>query len=192
MQCCPCRRTRPRIGRPVEAPARSIPQHAAAFFHPVQRRIGEYGVEWILESEPGRVGQDERERGIILPRLAKHFFGIVQAHHLSAAFCDLRGQLPGAAANIQNPLAAAWLQQFQETRSELPNVGVLAFVALRVPGRNSRSFAARFDFLGGLDRVLGLRPEDLRRPPARIADKTSLNSSCFFRSFFDGGACSCR
>src|SRR5713226_4771693 len=109
---------------------------------------------------------------------------------MSAGFCDLGGQLPGATAYIQNPLTAARLQQFQETRSELPNIGVLPLITLRVPGRTHTFLLRTLAFFTGLTETSDSAGGSAA--PGTTEDRTSLNNSCFFRSFFDGGACSCR
>src|SRR5580704_6827803 len=149
--------------------------------------------------EAGGILQDELEVWIVLARLAQHLRRTVEAHHLGTGRGYLSGQLTGAAAEIQNPFTGTGLKQFHQAASELPNVGMLAFVLLRVPG--TQAFLPRaFPFLGfsaasgsasGSASVTasGTTSGTAAGPAAA---RTSLNSSAFLRSFLEGGACSLR
>src|ERR1700693_330561 len=132
---------------------------------------------------------------VILARLTQHFRGTVQAHHLHTRRGYVSGQLSRAATEIQYPLALARPKQLQQAASEMPNVGVPAFVLLRVP--RAQAFLPRaFPFwgfsvaAGSISDTASLTSSGV--VPGTAAARTSLNHSAFLRSFLDGGASSLR
>ena len=105
-----------------------------------------------------------------------------------------RGQVSGAAAEVEDALAGLRREQIDQVSPELPNVGVIALVSADVP--------ARADAHAFLPRALGFFPvsgaaaataaSGAGVAPSPVAlDRTSLNNSAFFKSFLEGGACSC-
>src|SRR5215469_16773801 len=65
--------------------------------------------------------------------LANHFGGAVNANHVGARGCDLRGEMTRAAADVQDALARLRVEQFQKPGSHLPDKGVLFIVKPSIP-----------------------------------------------------------
>ena len=120
--------TTARFQRPRHALNRSL-----RFADPMQGGIGEHGIEGGFHMEIARIGQLKFQLRKILPGLRDHGKRSIQAHHLRAAFRNLRGQMPGAGTHVQHPFAWLWSQHVQQRRARLPHERMPVIVERTVP-----------------------------------------------------------
>jgi hypothetical protein len=101
----------------------------------MQSRIGEHGIELLVEVHGGGVPEDKFQVWVVLAGLADHLRRGIQAKNVRAAFGDLLRQASRTAAEIENSLPRFGLQQFDYIRSELPDERMPGFVKFRIPSR---------------------------------------------------------
>ena len=100
---------------------------------PMQHRIREDGVELAVEREGADVVGLEREAREILTGLGDHGGGAIDAKHLCAGSGDLRSQVTGAAADVEDALAGLGSEQRQKVAAEFPDEGVGSVVESGIP-----------------------------------------------------------
>ena len=100
---------------------------------PMQHRIREDGVELAVERERADVVGLEREAREILTGLGDHGGGAIDAEHLRAGSGDLRSQVTGAAADVEDALAGLGGEQGQKVAPEFPDEGVRRVVESGIP-----------------------------------------------------------
>lgn len=109
-------------------------QRGAGFTNPVEHRIRKDGIEVPLgEIKRARVRLVERDLRISRTRLFQHAGRRVEPGDFRAASRDLRGELPGAAAEIENALARLRAEQRQQSFAILKNEAMLTGVELGIP-----------------------------------------------------------
>jgi hypothetical protein len=87
----------------------------------MQGCIGEHGIEWLGKIETGGIAQNEPKLGKVLTSIGQHIRGVVESGNLSAAARDFRGELAGAAADIENSFAALRIQDLQKPCAIAPH-----------------------------------------------------------------------
>ncbi len=162
----------------------------------MQCGIREHRVERLGKIECGGIAQNKREAGKVFAGIGQHVGRAIEPYNLSAAARDFGGELAGAAAHIENSFAGLGVQKFQKIRAVAPHEGMLILIARGVPGRSLKPFFREqqpswLPWPGGRDRRVD-RSSSITVPGGAAAARTSLNSSAFFKSFLDGGACSWR
>jgi len=76
--------------------------------HPVQRRVGEDGVERLARVVLGDIGPLERKAGVLFAGLGDHLGGLVDADHVTFVAdrrCDFGREVTRPAAQVENPVA---------------------------------------------------------------------------------------
>ena len=101
--------------------------------HPMQYGVGKDGVEFAVEREGADVVGLEREAREILTGLGDHGGGAIDAEHLCAGSGDLRSQVTGAAADVEDALAGLGGEQGQKVAAEFPDEGVGCIVESGIP-----------------------------------------------------------
>src|SRR5579862_8255559 len=136
--------------------------------------------------------------GEVFARVSEHFRRAIEPHNVCAGSGDFVRELAGAAAEIENLFAGLRVEKLEEAGAEAPDEGVPVLVTGGIPvgcGGNAHAFLLRAvffaDLAGGSDSAGGSSPSAAAEAGAAAA-RTSLKSSAFFKSFLDGGACSCR
>ena len=108
-------------------------QHVGRARHPVQCRVGEYGVELGLVAQLLTIGDLEAQIDVLLSRAFDHCSRAIDAGHLRTLARDLRGQRAGATAEIQNSLTRTRAQPGHEVRGELRHEGSAVVIQRGVP-----------------------------------------------------------
>src|SRR5215469_12019944 len=67
--------------------------------------------------------------------LLNHFGGAVNADDKGACGCDSRGEMAGAATDVQNALARLGVKQLHKSCRHLPDKGMLFIIEARIPLR---------------------------------------------------------
>ena len=113
------------------------PPHAGdGFFrrlHPVEHGVGEHGVEGLVERELARIRDFEAEIRVDAAGLLDHPGGGVDTDDFDAGLRDLSGQMAGAAAEVEDPLALARREEIDQRGPVLPDERVLVVVEAGVP-----------------------------------------------------------
>ena len=127
-----------------EPPARpERPPHARdgrlGRLDPVQHGVGEHRVERPVEREVAGIGDLEPDAREERPGLRDHLGRGVDAHHLADGLGEPGGQVAGAAAQVQHPLARPRLQQVDQRGAQLPDERMLVVVEAGVPLGRRRS-----------------------------------------------------
>ncbi len=86
-----------------------------------------------LNSEIARIGENEFEFRIIQARLRDHRGRRVESYGFGAALGDLRGQMAGAAAQIEYALAWPRIEQVDQVSGFFPDEGMPVVVKSAIP-----------------------------------------------------------
>ncbi len=88
-----------------------------------------------MEAHSGGILENKLELGIILPSLTDHFGRSIQADDLRTAFRNLRGELSGAASEIENAFPGFRIKQLDQVFAEFENKRVTRLVQFGIPPR---------------------------------------------------------
>ena len=99
----------------------------------MQDGVGEDGVELGVVGQVADVAGFEREAGEVVAGLGDHGGGTVGTEHLGAGAGDLRGEMAGAAADVEDALAGLGSEEGEKVAAELPDEGVGGVVESGVP-----------------------------------------------------------
>jgi hypothetical protein len=99
----------------------------------VQDGVREDGVELGVVGQVADVAGFEGEAGKVVAGLGDHGGGAVGTEHLGAGAGDLRGEMAGAAADIEDALTGLGGEESEKVAAELPDEGVGGVVESGVP-----------------------------------------------------------
>ncbi len=81
---------------------------------PVQHRVREHGVDRVRDLEVAGVAPPERQFGVRLAGRLDHLRGLVDPDDVRASVGDAVGQVAGAAAEVENPLARLGIEEVED------------------------------------------------------------------------------
>ena len=106
---------------------------AARFVNPVQGGVREDRVEWGIEAKLASIRQSEFQFWKVLPGLRNHRYRRIEAHNLGTPVGDLRGQMAGSAAEIENPFTGLRMEDIDEIRALFPDERMPVVIERAVP-----------------------------------------------------------
>jgi len=102
---------------------------------PMERGVGENGVELFGESEIAGVHDFESDGRVSGAGLLDHFWGAVDTSDMRTLGSDLRGKVAGAAADVEDVFARLSFEKFEQSGGHFPDEGVFLVVQCGVPVR---------------------------------------------------------
>ena len=96
-------------------------------------RVGEDGVELGVEGQLADVAGLERNAGEVVACLGDHGGGKVGTEHLGAGASDLRGEMAGAAADVEDALTGLGGEEGEKVAPEFPDEGMGGVVESGIP-----------------------------------------------------------